>query len=124
MDTPKSSIHMIEKPIDRPPDIDGLKMEENNDLTDIHQTFEDTGRKCKLSIFPAKHFVSHQATSNINQEAFEDPELVLHQDDFPNLNVGDIVEIFQPDVDSGADDVLPRLLLKVCLILSKIRLCN
>ena len=114
MDTPKSTIHMTENTLDKPPDIGGLKMEENGEFADIHHAFEETGRKCKLSIFPSKHFVSHQTTSAVNQEALiEEPELVLHHDDFPHLSVGDIVEIYQPDVDLGTDDVLPRLLLKV-----------
>ena len=114
MDTPKSIIHMTEHTLDKPPDIEGLKMEENEDFADIHHALEETGRKCKLSIFPSKHFVSHQTTSAVNQETLnEEPELVLHHDDFPHLSVGDIVEIFQPDVDLGTDDVLPRLLLKV-----------
>ena len=125
MDTPKSTIHMTEKHLDKPPDISRLKMEENEDLADIHDSVEEMGRKCKLSIFPAKHFVSHVSTSAITQEALnEEPELVLHHDDFPHLKVGDIVEIYQPDVDSGTDDVLPRLLLKVYLTQRKISGCK
>ena len=116
MDTPKSTFHMTDKFIDEPPDITKLKMEETEDIIDIHNTFEEIGRKCKLSIFPAKHFVSHQNTSAINHEILqEEPVLVLHHNDFPHLNVGDIVEIHQPDVDSGTHDILPRLLLKVCI---------
>ena len=91
------------------------------DIHEFENLIEDSkehSRKCKLSIFPSKHFFSQSCTGNTNHDTvLDEPELVLHRDEFPYLGAGDIVEIYQPDVDSGSEDPFPSLLLKVCILL-------
>ena len=66
--------------------------------------------------FQANIFFSQSSTVNTNHDTvLDEPELVLHRDEFPYLGAGDIVEIYQPDVDSGSEDPFPSLLLKVCI---------
>jgi len=122
MDTPKSTGHMTEA-LEVLPDMERLEMEDVAEIEGEYSMTEEMGRKCKLSIFPSKHFVNQASTSTINQDQInEEPELVLHHDDFPYLMIGDVVEIYQPDVDPIADDSFPRLLLTVCSFLFKFTL--
>ena len=115
MDTPKSTGHMTES-LKVLPDIERVEMDDVAGIEGEYSISEEMGRKCKLSIFPSKHFVNQTSTGTINQELInEEPELVLHHDDFPYLTIGDVVEIYQPDVDTVADDAFPRLLLTVCI---------
>ena len=79
--------------------------------TSINQTEEHDGRRCKLSIFPSNHFCNPPGTAN-QDTLQEEPEILLQQDDFPYLKVGDVIEIFQHDTDSEGD-AWPRLLLMV-----------
>ena len=121
MDTPKSTGHMTEA-LKVPPDIERVEMEDVAEIGEYSMS-EEMGRKCKLSIFPSKHFFNQASTGAINQDLInEEPELVLHHDDFPYLKIGDVVEIYQPDVDPVADDSFPRLLLTVCSFLFKFTL--
>ena len=79
---------------------------------------EQNGKKCKLSIFPSNYFSNQSSAATINQDPLqEEPEVVLHHDDFPYLNVGDVIEIYQAEIDSASEDPSPRLLLMVCIVL-------
>ena len=93
-----------------------MNMADNREMKDSLGQFEEAeGRKCKLSIFQSNHFCSQSTAGGPSSQdsLLEEPELLLHHDDFPYLNVGDIVEIYQPNVDAGADDTFPRLFLMV-----------
>ena len=61
--------------------------------------------KIKLSVFPPGHF-----GPGIEED------ILLSEDDFPNLKVGDILEIGQTDLEH--EDERPRLLLRVRLYLN------
>ena len=87
MDTPKSSSHMSNI-LTVTPDLEKRKMEEEEEIVEKCPTTEGISRKCKLSIFPSKHFVNQSTASTINQDTIiEEPELVLHHDDFPCLKI-------------------------------------
>ncbi len=55
-------------------------------------------KKCKLSLFPSTFTTTNE-------------EILLHQDDFPDVAPGDIMEIYHPELDQAS--VMPRLLLQV-----------
>ena len=117
METSKSVGQMTENTFKETPNIGDGNMDDSGGLENNDHS-EQEGRKCKLSIFPSNHFFNQSAAGTINHDLLqEEPELVLHHDDFPYLNGGDVIEICQPDIDIGADDPLPRLLLMVCFFI-------
>ena len=113
METQNLVGQLTENIIKETPNIGDSNMADSGELEDDFDHSEQEGKKCKLSIFPSNHFFNQSSAGTINQDLLqEEPELVMHHDDFPYLNIGDVVEIYQPDI-AGADDPLPRLLLMV-----------
>ena len=116
MDTPKSVSHMTEKSTEEAPSNEQMKMEDIEGIEDETDNSKKQGRTCKLSIFPSKHFFNQATACNTNPDSLqEEPEVVLNRDDFPYLDVGDIIAVYQPDVDLESDDSFPQLLLRVNL---------
>jgi hypothetical protein len=54
----------------------------------------------KLSVFPPTHF-----GPTIEED------ILISKEDFPNVDIGDVLEIYQPEQET--DDEKPRLLLMV-----------
>ena len=82
---------------------------------------EQMDTEIKGSIVPINYFSNQSSAATVNQDPLqEEPEVVLHHDDFPYLNVGDVIEIYQAEIDSGSEDLSPRLLLMVCIVLLRL----
>ena len=73
--------------------------------SDFHVATSEVLQKIKSSVFPPGHF-----GPGIEED------ILLSEDDFPNLKVGDILEIGQTDLEH--EDERPRLLLRVRLYLN------
>lgn len=72
----------------------------DDDSNSGNPPWSEASQKLKLSVFPATHF-----------GPTVDEDILVNKEDFPALQPGDILEIYQPDPE--ADEERARLLLMV-----------